>query len=165
MGRGQNSVYIVPLTLQILTNIVLVQESIGLVQQALEIILSTVKGQFPPCLRDDVVIFSTYLEKHLKPFGLQTVLELLLGDRISLKLKKCLFDDFIDNLGHKIQPGSLDTSMEATNTSRILRNLASMAKFKSLQGLFNVFLRFVPNFTREAALSNFKLEKDQPSHF
>lgn len=83
-------------------------------KRAINIILSTVKWDFALVYLDDVANFSRSIGEHLD--HLRTVLELLSGAGVSLRLKTCfIFENHSDYLGHVTQPGTLDISTKATN--------------------------------------------------
>jgi Reverse transcriptase (RNA-dependent DNA polymerase) len=78
----------------------------GTFQRAIDIILSGIKWKTCLVCLDDVIIFSSSRDKHLK--HVNEALKLLGKAGLSLKLIKChFFKEAVDYLGHVIRPGKL----------------------------------------------------------
>lgn len=74
-----------------------------------------------------------------------------------------LFTNLIYYLGQFIKAESLEASLNTSNNIWGLQVPSYITKFRAFPGLWSVFWWFVPNFSRNAANLNGKLEKDQPS--
>jgi Reverse transcriptase (RNA-dependent DNA polymerase) len=119
----------------------------GTIQWAIDIILSAIKWKKWLVHLDDVIIFSSSRDMHLK--HVNEALNLLGKAGLSLKLIKChLFKEAVDYLGHVIRPGKLAVSEKNTAS---LRNAPVPKTQTELLGLFNVYRRFVPHFATVAA--------------
>ena len=58
-------------------------------QRAVDIILSQVRWQYAPVYLDDVIVYSKTLQEHFT--HMRTILGMLKGAGVSLKLPKCHF--------------------------------------------------------------------------
>jgi len=86
-------------------------------QRALDIILSGLKWQICLVYLDDVIIFSSNAEQHVK--DVETVLHCLSEAGVTLNLEKCTwFSDEVEYLGHIARPGQLPPRSSLTLTGR-----------------------------------------------
>jgi Reverse transcriptase (RNA-dependent DNA polymerase) len=102
----------------------------GTFQRAIDIILSGIKWKTCLVYLDDVIIFSSSRDMHLK--RVNEALNLLGNAGLSLKLIKChFFKEAFDYLGHVIRPGKLAVAeknigvfnLNLANFSRIISKL------------------------------------------
>lgn len=83
------------------------QNTPGTFQQAMHVILSTVKYQFALVYLDVIVIFSRTPDEHILP--IHTILNLIRDSGVTLKLKKIhFFTETIDYFGKVIRPRRLE---------------------------------------------------------
>jgi hypothetical protein len=81
---------------------------------------------------------------------------------LSLKFTKChFFKDTIDYLGHVIRPEKLEVAVKNTEALRNARPPVNHTVLRSVLGLCNVYLRFVPGFAKIAAPLNTRLQKGE----
>ena len=110
---------------------------------------------------EDIIIFSKNHEEHLE--HLENVLNLLQGDGIKLKLKKCFFfRDEVEYLGFRIRPGTLSASPDAKAIAAIKEATfpKSVTAMKSFLGGCNVYRRFIKGFAKTSTPLTDMLKKD-----
>ena len=110
---------------------------------------------------DDIIIFSKNREEHLE--HLETVLQLLQGAGIKLKLKKCFFfRDEVEYLGFRIRPGTLSACPDAKAVAAIKEATfpKSVTAMKSFLGACNVYRRFIKGFAKTSTPLTDMLKKD-----
>jgi hypothetical protein len=84
-------------------------------QRAMDVIMFSVKCKFCLVYLDDIIIYSSTIQQHLKDLDL--VLGLLRRAGATLKLKKChFFKEKVKYLGHVILPGKLQVGQSKTDT-------------------------------------------------
>ena len=122
----------------------------GTFQRAIDIILSGIKWKTCLVYLDDVIIFSSSRDVHLK--HVNEALHLLGKAGLSLKLIKCHFSkEALDYLGHVIRPGKLAVAEKNTAALRNAPVPKTQTELRSFLGLCNVYRRFVPRFAAVAA--------------
>jgi hypothetical protein len=133
-------------------------------QRAIDNILSGVKWKTCLVYLDDVIVFSSSRDAHLK--HVNEALTLLGNSGLSLKLKKChFFSDTVEYLGHVIRPGRLGVAEKNTTALRTAPLPRTQTEIRSFLGLCNVYRRFVPLFSTLAAPLNTLLCKGMPPQF
>jgi Reverse transcriptase (RNA-dependent DNA polymerase) len=89
----------------------------GTFQRAIDNIISGIKWKTCLVYLDDVILFSSSRDMHLK--HVNEALHLLVKAGLSLKLIKChLFKESVEYLGHVIRPGKLDIAEKDTAALR-----------------------------------------------
>jgi hypothetical protein len=122
----------------------------GTFKRAIDIILSGIKWKTGLVYLDDVIIFSSSHDMHLK--HVNEALNLFGKAGLSLKLIKChFFKEAVDYLGHIIRPGKLAVSEKNTAALRNAPVPKTQTELHSFLGLCNVYRRFVPRFAAVAA--------------
>lgn len=113
---------------------------------------------------NDNVIISRSLADHIEQ--VLCVSRLLYEGEVTFKQKKCkFFREKIDYPWHDILLGRFELSEHTTNAVVNPEKSTTNAERRSLLGLCSVFRRFVPNFTRIAAVFNQNLKKHQLKQF
>lgn len=129
------------------------QNAPGIFQRTTDTTLSDFKWQIALFYINDSVVFSEFLEEHIK--HIRNILTLHSGAGASLKIEQChFFGDFINSIEHVICPRRLKVASNTTKAIRNHRTLTSLPQIRSFLGLCSVFCRFAPNFARIAALLN-----------
>ena len=110
---------------------------------------------------DDVIILSRKTEDHFK--HVEEILKTLHAAGVTLKLAKCdFFTRTVKYLGHVIKPGTLEVDATATEALKGLQHPRNQTELRSFLGLFNVYRRFVPSYSRIAAPLSDLLKKGKP---
>lgn len=85
---------------------------------------------------------------------------------LTLKLQHCFFTtDVVDYLGHTLRPGKLEGARITTGALRCFRLRTNISVLRLFFGFCDVYLRFVPTFSRTAARLNAKLKKGESMSF
>jgi hypothetical protein len=122
----------------------------GNFQRAVDIVVSGVKWKTCLVYLDDVIVFSSSREAHMR--HVDEVLTLLENSGLSLKLAKCqFFKDTVNYLGHVIRPGRLGVAEKNTEALKSAPMPCTQTEFRSFLGLCNVYRQFVPRFGTIAA--------------
>lgn len=130
-------------------------------QRALNIILSGLKWQICLVYLDDVIIFSSSAEQHIK--DVDQVLKRLREAGVTLNLEKCKwFTLEVEYLGHTITPGELHVLNKNTGALRVANFPTTKTQMNSFLGMCNVYRRFVQDFTKRARRLNALTKKDVP---
>ncbi len=133
-------------------------------QRALDLILTKYKWQTCLVYLDDVIIFSTSVEEHIR--HVDEVLSCLSSAGVTLKISKChFFTTTVEYLGHIIKPGQLEIDQANTKSLREALPPSTRTQLRSFLGLVNVYRRFIPNFSTVAGPLNELLKKDAPTTF
>jgi RNase H-like domain found in reverse transcriptase/Reverse transcriptase (RNA-dependent DNA polymerase)/Integrase zinc binding domain/Integrase core domain len=130
-------------------------------QRSMDVLLAPVLWSKAIVYLDDIIIFSSSMEAHIR--DVDQVLSLLEQAGVSLNLKKCaFFRRRVEYLGHIVQPGKLSmaakkmAAVEQWSMPRTKREMRSFVAFGS------VYRKFVPNFAEVAAPLTKALKKDTP---
>jgi hypothetical protein len=119
-------------------------------QRAIDIILSGIRWKTCFVYLDDVILFSSSRDMHLK--HVNEALNLVGKTGLSLKLIKCHFSkEAVDYLGHVIRPVKLAVAEKNTAALRNTPVPKTQTELRSFLGLCNVYRRFVPRFAAVAA--------------
>ena len=130
-------------------------------QRTLDILLSGYNWRSCLVYVDDVVIFSSTFDDHVR--HVREVLTALRAGGLSLKLKKCtFFSPTVDYLGHVIRPGPLEVAEKNTAALKQAQYPRTQTELRSFLGMCNVYRRFVPNFARVSAPLNRHTSKNAP---
>ena len=133
-------------------------------QRALDTILSPFKWKTCLVYIDDIVIFSNTVEEHIR--HVDEVFTTLRQAGVTLKISKCrFFSDKVEYLGHIIRPGKLEVDRAHTASLRDAKPPTTKTELRSFLGLFNVYRRFVKDFTGLAHPLNKLLQKGSPDKF
>lgn len=85
---------------------------------------------------------------------------------MTLKLKNCTFSTEATYYpGHVIRSGCLELAKNTIDSLAKLEHPSTHTDLFSFLGLYNVFRRPVPNFTRHSALLNKTLRNEKPKRF
>jgi hypothetical protein len=134
----------------------------GTFPRAVDIILSGVKWKACLGYLDDVTLFSSLREAHMR--HVDEALTLLEKAGLSLKLAKChFFKDTFNYLGHVIRPGRLGVAEKNTEALKSAPMPCTQTEFRSFLGLCNVYQRFFPRFATIAAPLTALLGKGTPA--
>lgn len=145
------------------------ENAASMFQHTMNIIVSTVKWQFPLVYPDDFVIFPRYVEKHLN--RIRPVVRLLSSASVFSKLKKCfLFEDCVEYLVHHVQRWRFVKSKKATeaipglehptNVNELKYFLVSGTYFESLYRALNANLQCWTTSRKGLALPCWTTEQD-----
>lgn len=130
-------------------------------QRAMDIILSSVKWRFCLVYLDDIIVFSSTKEEHLR--HLRSVFQLLREAGATLRLQKCdFFKKKVKYLGHEILPGKL--KILPKNLEAIARAKAPTTKtqVRSFLGMCNMYRRFIAGYAQIAFPLFQKTCKNEP---
>lgn len=113
-------------------------------QRAMDVIPTSVKGQYAIVEIDNIIIFPKTEDEHSK--HIYEMLQVLKNAGRAIKLKKCFFyRKTIDYLGHVIALGRLQVVQKATVAIKMLQYPTTASVKRSFLGILNVFRRFLPN--------------------
>jgi len=134
-------------------------------QLALDIILSGLKRQICLVYLDDVIIFSTNVEQHVK--DVDTVLHRLREAGLTINLEKCTwFSDEVEYLGSIVGPRQLHVHNKNVDALKHAKFPTTKTQLKSFLSMRNVYRRFVKDFAKRAkplnALTRAEIPPDQP---
>ena len=119
-------------------------------QRAMDVILAGVRFDFALVYLDDIIVYSSTFEAHVKQ--VEKVLQLLKKAKVTLKLKKCRFAvREVEYLGHLIKPGRLEIKEANVRCLRETPFPKTKTQLRSFLGTCNVYRRFVPRFAQIAA--------------
>ena len=108
-------------------------------------LMNVVLGNIPNvhCYLDDIIIYSTCLESHLKT--LEIVLQRLRDAGLKIKLKKCrFFMRKLDFLGHTITPDGIHMQAEKVDTIVNYpppKNVKSLRRFLGISSYYRAFIK------------------------
>ncbi len=129
-------------------------------QRLMEIVLRELLGIICFVYIDDIIIYSSTMERHFA--DIQVILKKLQSSGLTLNLRKCkLCLHEISFLGHVVnsQGVTADSSkVEAIHTYPVPKNLKEVQRFLGLAGWYH---RFVPNFSQIAEPLNALKKKKQ----
>ena len=130
-------------------------------QRALDIILARYRWQTCLVYLEDVIVFSSKEEDHVK--HVREVLQALHEAGVTLKLRKCeFFKRSVRYLGHIISPGKLEIDLARTKALLEATHPTNQSELRSFLGCCNVYRRFIRDYTKIAAPLYAKLKKGQP---
>jgi hypothetical protein len=110
----------------------------GTLRHAVDINLSGVKWKTCLVYLDDVIVFSSSREAHMR--HVNEALTLLEKAGLSLKLSKCqFFKETVKYLGHAIWPGRLGVAEKNTEALKSAPILCKQTELRSFLGLFNIY--------------------------
>jgi len=130
-------------------------------QRALDIILARYRWQTCLVYLDDVIVFSSREEDHIG--HVREVMQALHKAGVTLKLRKCeFFQNSVRYLGHIIRPGRLEIDLARTKALLKAQHPENQSELRSFLGCFNVYRRFIRDYTKIAAPLFALLRKGQP---
>jgi hypothetical protein len=133
-------------------------------QRAMDVILSPVKWKSCLVYLDDIIVYSSSLEQHVK--DLDFVLSLVKKAGVTLRLKKChFFQEMVKYLGHIVLPGKLKVDQSKTDAVRRALLPSSRSELRSFLGLCGVYRRFVPHYAKISAPLTKMLRGDLPEPY
>lgn len=108
------------------------------------------KWRFEPFYLHNIVIFSRTSQKLINHTWI--AMSLLKGADITWTLNKCtLFTTKIDYLGQAIRPCRLRVANCTIEAKDDFKMLTTQTELSSFSGLYSVFRKFIPNFTRNTS--------------
>lgn len=121
-------------------------------QQAMNVILASVRWQFSLFYLDDIAVFSKSLVDHIE--HVRRVSCLRCKAECTLNLKICMFfTETIDYLGDVIRPDRLELAERTTDAVEQWEKPMTWTELRSFIVICNVFRLFVPKFARLAVTS------------
>jgi hypothetical protein len=133
-------------------------------QRFMDKVLGRFKWQIALVYIDDIIVYSSDFETHLR--DVETVLSLIQKSGVTLSLSKShVAHQSIKALGHSVSNLGIGTLDE---TVRAIKHLSYPQNIKQLQrslGLFSYYRKFIPDFSKIAAPLNKLLIKDVPWSF
>lgn len=133
----------------------------GTFRGAMHVIPATENLQYALDHIDDIFIFSTKLDEHLR--HAEKVLKLLSNVVMTVKLKKgSCFREIINYLGHIIPSDKLHVPTNTTEVIKALQNPTTVSEFWSFFELYNFYRRLVSNFAKLASPLSKKVMKGEP---
>lgn len=131
-------------------------------QRTMDVIRSSVKRKFALFYPNSIVIISKTHEQHIDIVC--SVLLLLYNAGATLMLKKCNFFHQYNQLPRPLHfSQTFRVASQTTNTIRLLKRSISFTKLRSLPGYYDVFRRFVPNFTQITSSLRQIMKKTTPN--
>lgn len=120
----------------------------------------TVRGQYDLAYLDDIIVFSTTPEEHIKHSGI--VFRLLKDAGVTLKLRNCaFFTNRTDYFGHIIRFDPHKVVNHSADAAHKGNRPATITELRFVIELCNMFRRFVPNLARIVSPLSNRLEKSQ----
>ena len=114
-------------------------------QRMMDIALAGLPSDRILAYMDDIVIFSTTFDEHLK--NLEQVFQRLSHSGISLKLSKCIFaSEKVDFLGFELSQNGLTPQYRLTEAIDNFKRPETKKELKSFLGLAGFYRSFIPNF-------------------
>jgi len=134
-------------------------------QRALDIILSGLKRQKCLVYLDDVIIFSSNAEQHVKDVDI--VLHRLREAGATLNLEKCTwFSDEVVYLGHIVRPGQLHVRNKNVDALKHAKFPTTIIQLKGFLGMCNIYRPFIKDFAKREkrlnALTRAEIPQDLP---
>jgi len=130
-------------------------------QRALDIILSGFKWHLCLVYLDDVIIFSSSAEQHVK--DVDVVVTRLCEAGVTLNLEKCTwFSDKVECLGHIVGPGQLHVQNKKVDALKHASLPTPKSQLKSFLGMCKGYRRFVKDFAKRAKPLNAMTRADVP---
>jgi transposase InsO family protein len=133
-------------------------------QRAIDVILSSVRFQCAITYLDDIIIYSSSFEQHLRDLG--KVLKLLRDSGITLKLSKCsFFVPEVQYLGFVVGRDGLKvdgTKLEAIQKALPPRSKTHIRRFLGMTG---VYRRFIAEYAKMASPLTRYLKNEQEEEF
>ena len=115
---------------------------------------------FCRCYIDDIIIWSTTLEEHLR--HLKVVFDRLRKAGLKVHPRKCVFGaDNIDSLGHRISADKLEPQQDKLAAVRDLPSPTDISSLRAALGLFSYYRKFVLHFSSIAFPLNALLKKER----
>lgn len=131
-------------------------------QHTLDILLYLFKWKSVVVYIDDVVTYSNTVAKHIT--HVDETLTVIREAGVSLKLPKCeLCSSKVTYLGHITRPGDLLIDPVTVRCLRDALPPRTQSELRSFLGLWNVYCRFVRNFSNVAPTRSALLRKDAPA--
>lgn len=110
---------------------------------------------------DDILIFSSTPEEHTH--HVRRVLQKLKDARLSLKLKKCVFDvTSVQFLGFVISPDHISMDPEKIEVVKNWKDLTNVHDIQVFLGFTNFYKRFIANYSKLCVPLTALLKKDVP---
>ena len=164
-GRsGQDNRYQSHWPILVFENALRSKKTPAIFQRSVDIILSRVKRQLALVYLDDMIVYPSTAEAHLK--HVREVLTLLQSAGVSLNLRKCnVFETSVDYRGHVLRLRNLEVATKNFEAIKQSKARAKHTELRSFSGMCNVYRRFVPNFDLVASPLNKKLSKDRTYSF
>jgi hypothetical protein len=133
-------------------------------QRAMDVTLSPVKWKSCLVYLDDIIVYSSSHEQHVK--DLDFVLRLVRKAGSTLRLKKChVFQEMAKYPGHIVLSGKMQVDQSKTDAVRRALPPSSKSKLRSFLGLCGVYRRFVPSYAKVAAPLTKMLRGDLPEPY
>ena len=113
--------------------------------KAMERVLAGLQWKICLVYIDDIIIFSSTIDDHLKQ--LNEVFTRLKAAGLKLKPKKChLFKCKVQYLGHVVSESGIETDPEKIEAIRKWERPSNVSEIRSFLGLCSYYRRFVPDF-------------------
>ena len=130
-------------------------------QQAMDIILSSVRWKHCIVYLDDIIVFSNTRDDHLK--HLEEVFRLLKEAGVTLRLKKCdFFRAEVKYLGHIIRPGRLGILRKNVEAIKKAMPPRMKTQMRSFLGMCKVYRRFIKGYAKITHPLSRKRSKEFP---
>ena len=115
---------------------------------------------FCGCYIDDIIIWSTTLEEHLR--HLKVVFDRLRKAGLKVHQRTCVFGaDSINFLGHRISADKLEPQQDKLAAVRDLPSTTYISSLRAALGLFSYYRKFVLHFNSIASPLNPLLKKER----
>jgi hypothetical protein len=130
-------------------------------QRLMNHILRSVIRKFALVYLDDVIIYSTSIEQHIKHIDI--VLGLLQKAGLKIKLSKCTFlQTSVNYLGHVISDKGIKPDPKKTDAIRNYPRPMTISQLKSFLGLAGYYRKFIKNFAERAHALTMLTRKNNP---
>ena len=117
----------------------------GTFQRLMNHVLKDVIGKICLVYLDDIIIFASTVEEHVK--NLQTVFDLLRAANLKMKLSKCKFlQSKVRYLGHLVDKNGITPDPEKVEAIKNYPRPETVQELQSFIGLASYYRRFIPDF-------------------
>ncbi|CAI7859800.1 unnamed protein product [Closterium sp. NIES-53] len=112
------------------------------------------------CYIDDVVIFSTSEQQHLQ--DVERILAAIEAARLTCHPNKCRWgEQTVQYLGYEVKGGQIGIQQAKVEVLDRLREPKDKSGLRAVLGFLSYYRRFVPNFSKRAAVLNGLLREDK----